>query len=150
MNIRIEIRDWLKQVDWDTEATLTFSKDVSKQQAETALRRFWDRVDTALYGNAAKRFNKRCQRICVLEGDGLASRFHFHIIAKSPLDRFDTIDAYCDFLREQWLAENLNNYVVSFNPIRALDSYIYYITKTVQRDNCDALILDSSHISAAS
>jgi hypothetical protein len=150
MNIRIEVRGWVKAVDWDTEGTLTFSNDISQQQAEQALRRFWNRVDTALYGNAAKRYGKRCQRLNVIEGDGIASRYHFHIAAKRPSERFATITAFADFLRKQWLADNPNNFVVSFAPIRDVERYTNYITKNVQRGHCDALILDSSHISAAS
>lgn len=149
MNIKNALRNWINQTDFDTEATLTFSNDISQQQAETAPRRFWDRVDTALYGNAARRYGKRCQRVCFLEGDGLASRYHFHIAAKRPADRFATVTAFADFLREQWLADNPNNFVVSFAPIRDRERYTNYITKTLQRRNCDAFILHSSHIAAA-
>ena len=150
MNIRTEVRGWVKGVNWDTEGTLTFSNDISQKQAEQALGRFWDRVDRHLYGNAAKRFQKRCQRLNVLEGDGVAQRYHFHIAAKRPPDRFATVTSFSDFLRDHWLADNPNNFVVSFGPIRDLERYTNYITKHVRRDNCDTLILDSSHISAAS
>lgn len=149
MNIKTEVRHWLKGIDWDTEITLTFANDISQKQAETALRQFWNRVDGELYGNAAKRYGKRCQRVCVLEGDGVAIRYHIHIAAKCPTDRFETVTDYCDFLREQWLADNSNNFMCSFSPIRDRDGYTHYMTKTVRRDHCDTLILDSSHILAA-
>ena len=149
MDIKTEVRDWLKGTDWDTEITLTFANDISQKQAETALRRFWNRVDGELYGNAAKRYGKRCQRVCVLEGDGVTIRYHIHIAAKCPTDRFETVAEFCDFLRQHWLADNSNNFMCSFSPIRDRDGYTHYMTKTVRRDHCDTLILDSSHILAA-
>ena len=149
LDIKTEVRDWLKGIDWDTEITLTFANDISQKQAETALRQFWNRVDGELYGNAAKRYGKRCQRVCVLEGDGRVSRYHIHCAAKRPIDRFATVPAFCAFLHALWLEDNANNFVVSFKPIRNQDDYTHYITKTITRDHCDTLILDSSHILAA-
>jgi hypothetical protein len=148
--MRNEVRKWVRTVDWDLEITLTFSNDIRQETAEKALKRFWDRVDKALYGNAASRYNKRCQRLNVMEGDGDCRRYHFHILAKRPDDRFATLTGFSDFLREQWLTDNPNNYVVSFLPIRDKEGYNNYTTKNIQRDNCDALIIHSSHISAAS
>ena len=143
------MRNWLSAIHFDTEGTLTFSNDVSQQQAEKALRLFWNRVDKRLYGNAVKHFNKRCVRVNVIEGDGDISRFHFHILAKKPADRFATVTSFSDFLLEQWLIDNPNNFVVSFSPIRNEKGYTNYTTKKIKRDNCDALIIDSSHITAA-
>ena len=149
MDIRTEVRDWLSTVDWDTELTLTFSNAVNQQQAERALQSFWNRVDWQLYGNAVKRFNKRCERANVIQGDGLAVNYHVHVLAKRPQDRFATVTAYCDFLREQWLQTNRNNYAVTIEPIRNKIGYTNYVSRQVQRDNCDALILNSSHIAAS-
>ena len=149
MDIRTEVRDWLSTVDWDTELTLTFSNAVNQQQAERALQSFWNRVDWQLYGNAAKRFNKRCLRANVMQGDGLAVNYHVHVLAKRPQDRFATVTAYCDFLREQWLHANRNNYAVTIEPIRNKIGYTNYVSRQVKRDNCDALILNSSHIAAS-
>ena len=149
MDIRTEVRDWLSTVDWDTELTLTFSNAVNQQQAERALQSFWNRVDWKLYGNAVIRFNKRCERANVMQGDGLAVNYHVHVLAKRPQDRFATVTAYCDFLREQWLHVNRNNYAVTIEPIRNKIGYTNYVSRQVQRDNCDALILNSSHIAAS-
>jgi hypothetical protein len=149
LDIKTEVRHWLKGIDWDTEVTLTFANDISQQQAETALSRFWNRVDGELYANAVKRYGKRCERVCVLEGDGIASRYHIHIAVKCPTDRFETVTGFCDFLRKQWLEDNSNNFMCSFSPIRDRDDYTHYMTKTIRRQHCDTLILDSSHILAA-
>lgn len=149
MDIRTEVRDWLSTVDWDTELTLTFSNAVNQQQAERALQSFWNRVDWKLYGNAVKRFNKRCERANVMQGDGLVVNYHVHVLAKRPQDRFATVTAYCDFLREQWLHANRNNYAVTIEPIRNKIGYTNYVSRQVQRDNCEALILNSSRIAAS-
>ena len=149
MNIKTEVRNWMYQQKWDTEITLTFANDISEQQANKALKRFWNRVDKRLYGNAVRNFNKRCERMNVIEGDGDISRFHFHILAKRPIDRFETIIEYCDFLKSQWLIDNSNNYIVTFSPIREEKEYTNYATKSIKRNHCDTLVLDSSHILAA-
>ena len=144
--MRKEVRKWLRTIDWDVEITLTFSNDLSRQAVEKALKRFWNRVDSQLYGNAAKRFGRRCQRLNVIEGDGELRRYHLHILAKLPTDRFATITGYSEFLRDQWLLDNPKNFIASFSPIRDREAYSGYATKHVQRDNCDALILDSSFV----
>lgn len=149
-NIRDEVRKWLNQFDWDTEITLTFSNDISEHQARQTLKRFWNRVDKCLYGNAVRNFNKRCERMNLLEGQRNVSRFHFHILARLPTDRFSTVTEFCDYLREQWRVENSNNYIVSFHPIKNRDRYTNYSTKSIGRNDCDTLVIDSSHISAAS
>lgn len=149
MDVRNEVRDWLNRFDWDTEITLTFANDISRLQAETALRRFWNRVDTALYGNAAKRFGKKCYRANIIQGDGLVIDYHFHIIAKCPTDRFNDIKSFCAFLRKQWLLDNRNNYITSIGPLRNKIGYENYISRKMSANDCDALILDSSHIPAA-
>ena len=136
------------QQKWDTEITLTFSNDISQQQAHQAVKRFWNRVDKRLYGNAVKNHNKRCERMNVMEGDGDIRRVHFHILARRPIDRFATITAYCEFLKTQWLVDNRNNFVATFSPIQDVQRYTNYSTKTIQRNNCDALALDSSHLAA--
>lgn len=143
------VRGWMNTVDWDTVITLTFANELTKRRAERALARFWQRVDYKLYGNAVQRYNKRCERMNVIEGDGLASNYHFHIVSKRPHDRFATVTAYCDFLREQWLAENRNNYRVKFEPIRDVTDCKIYTTKKIANDNCDTLLVYSSHIAAS-
>ena len=148
MDIRTEVRDWISTIDWDTEITLTFANDVSQQQAERALRHFWNRVDWELYGHAAKRYKKRCQRMCMMQGDGLATNYHFHIIAKAPKDRCQSVDVFCKLLRKHWIYDNSNNYVSSFKAIGNKIGYETYISRQVKTDNCDALILHSSDTAA--
>ena len=148
-NIKTELLRWLNTLNWDTELTLTFANDISLRQAEAALHQFWQAVDARLYGKAARRFGKRCQRLNFVEGDGVLSRYHFHIITLCPADRFDEVEDYCGFLRALWLEQNPNNFAVSCAPIRSQQGYARYLTKQVRSDSCDALVLDSSHISAA-
>lgn len=148
MDIRTEVRDWLSKVDWDTELTLTFSNAVSEHQAEAAIRKFWNKVDWTLYGNAVIRFNKRCLRANMLQGDGKVVHYHFHCLSKRPSDRFSTVTAYCDFLREQWLETNHNNFAITIEPIRNKKGYTHYVSRQVGRDNCDAFSIHSSHIAA--
>ena len=148
MDIRTEVRDWLSTVDWDTEITLTFANEVSQQQAERALRHFWNRVDWDLYGHAVRRYKKRCQRMCMMQGDGLATNYHFHVIAKCPKERCQSVEEFCKLLRKHWLYDNSNNFVSTFEAIRNKIGYETYISRQVKADNCDALILHSSHTAA--
>jgi len=68
LNIKPEVRNWLYQHEWDIAATMTFANELSQQSADRAIKRFWKRVDWQLYRNAARKYNKRCERINVREG----------------------------------------------------------------------------------
>ena len=149
LNIKTEVRKWLYQHEWDIAATMTFANELSQQSADRAIKRFWKRVDWQLYRNAARKFNKRCERINIIEGSELGARYHFHCLIKRPKDRYETDDAFCQFLKEQWRIDNSNNYIIDFETLENENGWTNYITKRLSRNDCDTIEVYSSHISAA-
>ena len=65
--MRAKAIDWLDENVWDLGITLTFKHDVSELRADKAIGHMWNRVDRALYGNAAKRYGKQVERVNVFE-----------------------------------------------------------------------------------
>ena len=148
MNIKKEVCAWLKQYDWDVAVTLTFAHEYSEHQALAAARIFWKKVDYRLYKNASKRFNKRCERIMVLEGDGVGQHVHMHGAVVTPSDRFDDDLAFCSFLQKLWLKQNPRSIKVEFKPIWNAEGWSCYVTKQLSRFHCDRFDVHSSHIAA--
>ena len=146
MNIRNELRDWANKIEWDVKVTLTFADDLTPARAHKTVRRFWNRVDCELYGNAARRFNKRCQRLLFLEGSENGTRYHYHGVAKTPADRFSNVEDFCKFLRKQWREECPYNKIVEFEPPQEPKGWVRYITKNVEKGNCDTFDVAASHI----
>ena len=149
MDMKLAARRWLYEHEWDIAATMTFANEITQQQAERTLKRYWNRVDNRLYGNAAKHFNKRCERINIIEGSEFGARYHFHCIVKRPKDRYESDDEFCKFLRQQWRVENSNNYIIDFQSLENEHGWTNYITKRLNRKDCDTIEIYSSHISAA-
>jgi hypothetical protein len=146
LNIRTELRNWACAVDWDVSATLTFADDLTPEKAHDTVKRFWNRVDCELYGNAARRYNKRCERLLFLEGSEHGARYHYHAAVKMPSDRFNDTEEFCQFLRKQWRCECAHNHIVEFKPTTAAKGWVGYITKSVEKGNCDTFDVAASHI----
>jgi hypothetical protein len=146
VNIRNELRKWANEIEWDLKVTLTFSDDLSPAKAHETVRRFWNRVDYELYGNAARRHKKRCQRLLFLEGSEHGARYHYHAAVKMPVDRFVNTDDFCKFLRKQWRKECSHNRIVEFEHAPEPTGWVRYSTKRVERDNCDTFDVFASHI----
>lgn len=146
MNIRNELRDWANEIEWDISATLTFADELTPKKAHETVSRFWNKVDCELYGNAARRFNKKCQRLLFLEGSENGTRYHYHAAIKMPVDRYSNIETFCQFLRKQWREECAYNQIVEFKPAPASKGWVRYITKSVEKGNCDTFDVTASHI----
>ena len=149
MDTRLELRKWAQQTKWDVSGTLTFADEVTTTKAHETVRRFWNRVDCELYGNAVRRFDKRCERLLFLEGSELGARYHYHAAVKMPVDRFTDVERFCGFLRQQWRAECSYNKIVEFKPAQEPIGWVRYITKNVDRSNCDTFDVSISHIAAS-
>ncbi len=149
MNIRAASRCWLQTIQWDIAATFTFSYEHTQTQAISEARRFWKEVDYAIYGNASVRFHKRCERIMILEGDGIGQRFHYHAAIILPRDRYQDPLLFCELLYRKWCKVNRRSARVEFSPCWFSDGWSSYITKQVDRYHCDSIDLHSSHIAAS-
>lgn len=148
MNMKKELYDWFRQYDWDIAATFTFADEYSERQALAAAQRFWSEVDYGIYKNASRRYNKRCQRVMMLEGDGVGQHFHLHGAIITPRDRFADDLAFCAYLEKKWLKQNPRSVKVEFKPTWKADGWSWYMTKKASRFDCDRFDVHSSHIAA--
>lgn len=146
MNVRTELRKWANTMDWDVSATLTFAEELTPEKAHEVVRRFWNKVDWQLYGNAARRYNKRCERLLFLEGSEHGARYHYHGAIKTPEDRFSDVEEFCRFLRQSWRENCAHNQIVEFKPTTESRGWLRYITKAVERDDCDTFDVKASHV----
>jgi hypothetical protein len=146
MNSRYELRKWLKEREWNIAGTLTFADGTSADEALRRTRNFWAYIDRRLYGNAAKRHNKRCERVNIMEGCDAGHLLHLHAAIAIAADRFDDADKFCDFLTRAWKLTSGVNYICEFKIITNSSGWIDYITKGVGIDNCDTFDVYSSYI----
>ncbi|OEJ67513.1 rolling circle replication-associated protein [Magnetovibrio blakemorei] len=135
--------DWLGEHDWDMAGTFTFRQNVSEQQARKLFRHFWNRVDRAVYGKAAQRHGKRCERVCFIEGTDTGN-IHWHIIAKAN-ERRDY-----RWLRQIMLMtwEDIN-FTGTQNEIRRTydnEGWASYISKRIKTFDADAWDVGTTHI----
>lgn len=149
LDMRRELYHWLKQYPWEIAATLTFANDRSERQALAAAKRFWKEIDYHLYGNASVRFGKRCERIMILEGDGVGQRLHHHGAIMLPKDRYVSADDFCDLMYRKWCKINQGPVKVTFRDCWSTDGWCKYISKRVAKTHCDSLDVHSSHINPA-
>lgn len=148
MNMKQELYSWFRQFHWDIAATLTFADEYSERQALAAVKTFWKEVDYGLYKNASRRFNKHCQRVVMLEGDGIGQHYHFHAAVMTPRDRFADDLQFCAYLERKWLKLNPRSVKVEFKPAWDTDGWSWYVTKKSSRIDCDRFDVHSSHIAA--
>ena len=143
--MRAEAIDWLDKHEWDLGITLTFKHDVSEQKADRAIGHMWNRVDRALYGNAAKRYGKRVERVNVFENNYCKNNLHCHIGAKVPANR--TIDAtgLRDFIAKTWKQVGCAGYINDFQFIYNSKGWTEYITKDITATSTDVLNLRTTH-----
>ena len=146
--MRRELYNWFRRYEWDIAATFTFAEEYSERQALAAVKRFWSEVDYGLYRNASRRFNKRCQRVMMLEGDGIGQRHHLHGAIMTPRDEFDTDIQFCSYLEKKWLKLYPDSIRVEFKPTWEADGWSWYVTKKTSRIDCDRFDVHSSHIAA--
>ena len=148
LNIKRALYKWFKQYDWDIAATLTFAKRYNEKQVLAAAKEFWPEVDYGVYSNASRRFNKRCQRVMMLEGDGITQHFHLHGAILTPRDRFEDDLAFCRYLENKWLRINPHCVRVEFKPVWNAEGWSWYVTKKASHFDCDSFDVHSSHIAA--
>lgn len=135
--------DWIDEHDWDLAATFTMPANTNKAQAEKTFRHYWNLVDKAVYGRAAKRHSKRVERVCFVEGEKNGN-IHWHVIAKSN-ERRDY-----RWLRQIMLIawEDLSN-TGRYNEVTRCfnnNGWAGYISKQIRTFDADAWDVVTTHI----
>jgi hypothetical protein len=135
--------DWIAGKDWDLACTLTFRENVSEQQARKIFRHFWNRVDKAVYGKAAQRHKKRCNRVCFMEGVGTGN-IHWHVIARSTARRdLRWLRQIMLIVWEDlWTTGTHNKIEGTYNN----EGWAGYISKGVKNMNADAWDVETTHV----
>jgi hypothetical protein len=134
---------WASKSDWDVAATFTFPAYVTESQARKIFKHFWNKIDKRIYGNAARKHNKRVQRLSFIEGIENGN-VHYHVIAKTP-DRFD-YKMFRQILLLQF--EELSG-AGSHNEVKRTtdeNGWLGYISKGIKTFSADALDVFTSHI----
>ena len=57
---------WLAPRDWDLACTFTFRDGVAEEEAKRTCKHFFNMVDKEIFGNAARKYGKRCLRACFI------------------------------------------------------------------------------------
>lgn len=129
--------------DWDLAGTFTFKDNTEAAQARKTFRHFWNLVDKAIYGKAAGRHNKRCERACFIEGSDI-SNAHYHVILKTPATISQ--DSYKQILKLIWQdLGNTGKYGIIKNT-NSNEGWASYISKGMKWRNVDALDVETTHI----
>lgn len=149
MDMKAELRDWIKEHDWQIAGTLTFTQGTYEQQASRIMRNFWGRANQELYGNQAKPKRgrrKAIENITMWDRNAYGENPHFHLAIKLPQDRYSNVLSFCSTLRRHWLKACGQNYICDFEAIKNETDWINYITRKTGRNNIDNLDTYSSYI----
>ncbi len=146
MNTKDITRQWIKAYDWHIAGTITYKKGTSEAQAERIMRNFWGRANQSIYGNAWRRFDRRIENITILDKNAQGDNPHYHMIIKTPADRFNNTNEFCEYLGEQWRKVCKANYIYEFEALDNEEGWINYITRKLDEGNEDILHTHSSYI----
>jgi hypothetical protein len=118
--------------------TLTMKKRVAWRVADAIMasrnfRHFRNRLERALFGNAAKRHGKRLKLVAVIETSA-DQRLHYHCIVDRP--SFCSFERFSGIIREQWSKTDFGYYQIDIQD-QADDGWTDYILK--QRQKCSLL-----------
>ena len=132
-----EIRDWLDRGDWSNwfAVTLTMRRTIVSESGECSfisidrasqnLRHFLNVMNSKIFGNAYKRFNKRVKVIPVYEQDG-DTHLHFHLFIEKP-DRLSDL-RFESLIRTNWIKSDWGLWSMKIR--KDTDSgWLEYITK---------------------
>jgi hypothetical protein len=153
--------DWMSDFNGDIAITLTTKKDLTQSQAERLFRQYWNKIDSGLYGNVKTRFGRGVERINIIElskrnkaqecetnqqilNQKTDGRWHLHGIVKTdPL--VGDVDFYINYMRRKW-KKVMGSGKSTFKPIYEPKGLSNYMCKNIGNDNCDSLLVHSSHI----
>lgn len=100
--------------------------------------KFLNRLDVAVYGNAARRFGKRLCRIDASHGGaGSFQRLHRHLIIELP-EQFEGdigLNQFADLVRMAWSKSPYAREIIDVSQTRSVHGSIRYLVKGGGADN---------------
>ena len=140
-----ELVSFIKQKDWQIFGTLTFRFDVSKEQAEKELNKFWNIIDRKLNGNLSWRKNIRTKRLCFLQNGKINNNNHIHFVANT-IDGVDVRD-FIIILKYFWQRKiKSSGKEINIKCIRNLEATSKYLMHEFYKLGNDTLALTCSNI----
>jgi hypothetical protein len=158
MNLRADLQQWL--IDATPEATddtarfaVTLTFDINRMYALTpsgvlkaddkiawakrAFAKFRRRLDHAILGNAASRYNRELVYIPMIEGQGAKQQLHYHCVIVTPA-RVTTHQLAAETKRA-WMQTGVGGHQIDVQPMydRGWLSYIAKEAWTVKRETVD-------------
>lgn len=132
--------DCAKTQEWHIALTLDFESGISRGEAERVAKHFWQKVDSAAFGNGqVKRQGKRLKRICFWHGDDNEGRnWHLHAAVKLErlTDDWRTQEAmrkravlFAEGLRLYWLELKGAGQYCKSELVRDNAAWLHYIRK---------------------
>jgi len=110
----------------------------TREDMDREVGKFLTRLDTAVYGNAVKRYGKRLRRIDASHGgaDSL-QRLHRHLIIELP-DRFLGSTGFLEFqdlVQTSWARSPYAREIIEVLPVHNLEAATRYLVKGGGADN---------------
>ena len=152
---RSEWVDWVNTYDWsDSYAfTFTFPQEIAENRALVMrlMKLFLNRLDVAVYRHAARRNNRRCRRVTVIEGGSYAMNNHMHGVVKTP-EKFSK-PMFLMMMRLNWKIITQGEYQTEpyryqIDEIRIEDDgktgWVSYLSKTLHPQNADAFCIETT------
>lgn len=149
MNMKKELRDWIKDYNWEIAGTLTYREGTTDKQADRIMRKFWSTANQAIYGNQwrpQRGRRKAIENITMLDTNAYGENTHFHLAIKLPKDRSYNISDFCDLLYDTWRKIGKDNYIAEFEEIENEEKWVDYITRKTTKTSIDQLHTYSSYI----
>lgn len=149
MNIKQDLRNWIKTYDWEIAGTLTYKEGTTDKQADRIMRKFWSTANQSIYGNQwrpNRGRRKSIENITMVDTNAYGENTHFHLAIRLPYDRTYNINEFCDELYDAWRKVGKNNYIAEFEAINNEEKWIDYITRKATKTNIDNLHTYSSYI----
>lgn len=138
-NTRIQtaIRDYMLTRGWAAPHAVTLTMKqvlqtghaqwvmMNPDRASQNFRHFLNLLNRRIFGNAATRFGKGVQCLCVLEG-GAEKRYHYHAVLDCP--RSDLLEQFPTMIEDAWRRTDWSYEETSIQPFSD-DGWIRYISK---------------------
>ena len=138
-------KDYIIDTDYITN-TKKRSK-ISESFAHANCVEFANRINSKVYKNAYKRYGKKLDMVCAIEGgakdlrnNSTDKKIHTHIGIEKPVHY-----EYNDFkklIQDIWTSTTWGNYINNINYIRNVEAYADYMVK----DSLESLVLSATHI----
>lgn len=146
--------EWLSKYNFSYLITLHFNKIVSKQQVETTLKSFINKLNCNFFGNRSQR---SLIQVPFIERNSFDNSYHVHLICEDPRDKVKSIKKkdilfFKKLIKEMWLIASphttIKNLKINdqnalwFKEIHDIEGACSYLLKQIKIQNYDVVDLE--------